>query len=298
MPRIRSVDLMLAGAVVLWALNLTLSKYLLTHGLKPLAYSVLRYGAASLIFLTLAQWREGAVLLRGRHAWLVAVGAAGILFTNQLGFVYALRFTTASTVGLFFGATPIITALIALAFGMERMTRRFTLAALVSFAGVALVALGEGGGFSTNVKGDLLALWAAASWGAYSVAIASLMGEWSPVRVSAIVLPLTAVLLVVPGFRQVGAQDYGSLDWTVWAVLVVALLGPLVLTNFLWFTALDRVGPSHATLFANLQPFVGVLFAVLLLSESLTAVQVVGGVAIGIGVFLAWRHQVAPVQVE
>jgi drug/metabolite transporter (DMT)-like permease len=297
-PRIRSVDLMLAGAVVLWALNLTLSKYLLTHGLKPLAYSILRYGAASLIFLVLAQWREGAVLLRGRHAWLVAVGAAGILFTNQLGFVYALRFTTASTVGLFFGATPIITALIALAFGMERMSRRFTLAALVSFAGVALVAVGEGGGFSTNVKGDLLALWAAASWGAYSVAIASLMGRWSPVRVSAVVLPLTAVLLVVPGFRQVGSQDYGSLDWTVWAVLVVALLGPLVLTNFLWFTALDRVGPSHATLFANLQPFVGVLFAVVLLSESLTAVQVAGGVAIAIGVALVWRRQPAPVPVE
>jgi drug/metabolite transporter (DMT)-like permease len=297
-PRIRSVDLMLAGAVVLWALNLTLSKYLLTHGLKPLAYSVLRYGAASLIFLALAQWREGAVLLRGRHAWLVAVGAAGILFTNQLGFVYALRFTTASTVGLFFGATPIITALIALAFGMERMTRRFTLAALVSFAGVALVAVGEGGGFSTNAKGDLLALWAAASWGAYSVAIASLMGRWSPVRVSAVVLPLTAVLLGASGFRQVETQDYGSLDWTVWAVLAVAIVGPLVLTNFLWFTALDRVGPSHATLFANLQPFVGVLFAVVLLSESLTAVQVAGGVAIAVGVILAWHRHVAPVPVE
>jgi drug/metabolite transporter (DMT)-like permease len=289
---------MLAGTVVLWALNLTLSKYLLTHGLRPLAYSVMRYGSASIVFVALSTWREHGVLLRGRHALVVVAVATALLFTNQLGFVYALRLTTASTVGLFFGATPIFTALVAFAFGMERMTRRFTVAALVSFAGVALVAVGEGGGFSASLGGDLLGLWAAISWGAYSVAIASLMGAWSPIRVSAVVLPATAALLFVAGFRQLSEQDFGSVGWRVWAVLAAAIVGPLILTNLLWFTALDRVGPSHATLFNNFQPFVGVLFAVVLLSESLTGIQIAGGVAIGLGVALAWRRQRAPVQVE
>jgi drug/metabolite transporter (DMT)-like permease len=297
-PRIRPVDLMLVGTVVLWALNLTLSKYLLTHGLRPLAYSVMRYGAASTVFVALSAWREHGVLLRGRHAVLVAAAATVLLFTNQLGFVYALRFTTASTVGLLFGATPIFTALIALAFGLERMSRRFTVAALVSFAGVALVAFGEGGGFSGSLKGDVLGLWAAFSWGAYSVAIAALMRAWSPIRVSAVVLPATAALLLAAGFRQLTEQDFGSLGWDVWLVLALAIVGPLILTNLLWFTALDRVGPSHATLFNNFQPFVGVLFAVVLLSEHLTAIQLAGGAAIGVGVMLAWRRQRAPVQVE
>jgi drug/metabolite transporter (DMT)-like permease len=297
-PRIRTVDLMLAATVVLWALNLTLSKYLLTHGLRPLAYSVLRYGAAAFVFVSLSAWREHAVLLRGRHAVLVAAVASVLLFTNQLGFVYALRLTTASTVGLLFGATPVFTALIALAFGMERMTKRFSVAALVSFGGVALVALGEGGGISTSVKGDLLGLWAVFTWGAYSVAIASLMGTWSPIRISAVVLPVTAALLLAAGFRQLETQDYGALGWDVWLVLALAIVGPLILTNLLWFTALERVGPSHATLFNNFQPFVGVLFAVVLLSESLTAIQIAGGVLIGLGVMLAWRRQPVPLQVE
>ena len=34
-----------------------------------------------------------------------------------------------------------------------------------------------------------------------------------------------------------------------------SVLGPLVVTNLLWFSAIDRVGPSHAAVFANLQPF-------------------------------------------
>jgi len=59
-----------------------------------------------------------------------------------------------------------------------------------------------------------------------------------------------------------------------------------VLTNILWFTAISRVGPSRATLFANLQPFLAVLFAVVLLSEGLSALQVGGGVLIGAGILI------------
>lgn len=298
MPRIRTVDLMLAGTVLLWALNVTLAKYILTHGLKPLAYAGLRYSAAAGIFTGMTLWRERSLRLRGRHAVLVAAAATVLLYLNQIGFVYALRLTTASTVSLLFGATPIATALLAVAVGMERVTRRFAVATLVSFAGVALVAVGSGGGLSGDLGGDLLGLSTAVTWGAYSVAIASLVGTWSPIRISAIVLSSMSVLIVLTGLPQLLSQDYGAIGAWVWFLFAVAVLGPLVLTNLLWFTALDRVGPSHATLFANLQPFAGVLLAVLLLSESLTIVQIVGGIAIALGVALVWRRTPAPVAAE
>jgi drug/metabolite transporter (DMT)-like permease len=72
------------------------------------------------------------------------------------------------------------------------------------------------------------------------------------------------------------------------------VLGPLVTTNLLWFTAIDRVGPSRASLFANLQPFLAALIALLLLSETITTVQIVGGLAIGGGIVLASRRGPAP----
>jgi drug/metabolite transporter (DMT)-like permease len=65
------------------------------------------------------------------------------------------------------------------------------------------------------------------------------------------------------------------------------------LTNILWFTAIDRVGPSRATLVANLQPFLAALFAVVLLSETITVVQVLGGAAIAVSLVLARRRPVA-----
>ena len=57
-------------------------------------------------------------------------------------------------------------------------------------------------------------------------------------------------------------------------------VGPLFLTNILWFTAISRVGPSRASLFSNMQPLFGVVFALVLLGEHLTRWEVVGGVAI------------------
>jgi drug/metabolite transporter (DMT)-like permease len=102
------------------------------------------------------------------------------------------------------------------------------------------------------------------------------------------VLPLGWVAIAATGGRQAVEQDYGVSAW-VWVLLVFATLGPLVLTNVLWFRALHGIGPSRATLIANLQPFVAAVFALVLLSERMTALQVAGGVLIGGGILLARR---------
>ena len=81
---------------------------------------------------------------------------------------------------------------------------------------------------------------------------------------------------------------------TVWLLLVAATLGPLVLTNILWFRALHGIGPSRATLIANLNPFVAAVFALLLLDERMTAVQVAGGALIAGGILLARRRGDTP----
>ena len=55
---------------------------------------------------------------------------------------------------------------------------------------------------------------------------------------------------------------------------------PLFLTNILWFTAISKVGPSRASLFSNMQPAFGVVFALVLLGEHLTGWEVAGGALI------------------
>jgi len=280
---------MLVATILIWALNFTVTRYVLEHGFHPLAYSSVRYGIAATMFAGFTYGYERSFRVRRRDiALLVAAAVVGILL-NQLSYVYAIKFTNASTTALILGSTPIFAALIAYAIGLERMSSRFWVATFVSFGGVGLVAIGSGQ-VRGDIKGDLLGVATAATWAAYSVAIAPLMRRYSPYRISAIVLVIGWIAVAATGSHQLATQSF-HLRWEVWALLAFAVLGPLVLTNILWFKALDRVGPSHATLFANAQPFVAVIFAVLLLGESLSWLQIAGGVAIGVGIWLARRRR-------
>ena len=276
MRRPLSTELMLLATVVLWALNLTVTRYILTHGFQPLAYATVRYGTATTVFVAIALVAERSLRIRRRDFGFVLL-AALCLWLNQMSFVYALEKTSASTIALILGATPIFAAVIGLSLGLERLSRKFWIAAAISFAGVGFVALGSSGGVSGDVRGDLLGIATAATWAGYSVAIAPLMQRYSASQISAVVLSLGWVLIALVGFPQVADQDYG-LGWKVWVLLTFATLGPLVVTNLLWFRALHRIGASRATLVANLQPFVAAVFALVLLSERMTLLQVVGGI--------------------
>jgi len=129
----------------------------------------------------------------------------------------------------------------------------------------------------------------ALTWAGYSVAISPLMRQYSPFRLSAVFLAAVTVPLALSGSHQLAHQSF-DLGALVWLGFAFAVIGPLVTTNFLWFTAIDRVGPSRASLFANLQPFLAAIIALLLLSEDITTIQIVGGVAIGGGIVLASRR--------
>src|SRR5690348_9183977 len=85
--RVSPVDLMLLGTVLLWALNVTVTKWLLEHGWHPLAYAVTRYGLAILLFWAFTWWRERSFRIGRGDWWLVAL-AGFCIFTNQLCFVY------------------------------------------------------------------------------------------------------------------------------------------------------------------------------------------------------------------
>ena len=288
MRRPTSVEMMLLSAIGLWALNLTVSRYILTHGFQPLAFSTVRYGLAALVFIGIAVFAERSLRIARRD--LAAVIAAAVaLWVNQIGFVYALKTTSASVIALILAATPIFAALIGLAFGTEVLPRRFWIGAALSFAGVALVALGAGGELGGDVVGILFGILAAATWAVYSILITPLMRRYSPSRISAVVLSLSWVGIALSGLSQTRSQDW-QLGWEVWALLLFATLGPLVITNVLWFRSLDRIGPSRATLATNLQPFVAALFAVVLLGERIDAVQILGGLLIGLGILAARRR--------
>jgi drug/metabolite transporter (DMT)-like permease len=291
MRRPTTVEAMLLTTIVLWALNLTVSRYILVHGFEPLAYGSVRYGLAALVFASLTLAAERSLHIGRRDVPLV-IAAAAVLYVNQIGFVYALDTTSASVLALILGATPIFAALAGLALGTETLPSRFWAGAILSFSGVGLVALGSGGELTGDFGGVLLGILTAATWAAYSMLVTPLMRSYSASRISSVVLALAWIPITITGAAQLQSQDW-ALGWEVWALLVFATLGPLVTTNILWFRSLDRIGPARATLAANLQPFLAAAIAVVLLGESLDPIELMGGALIAAGILVARRRGTA-----
>jgi drug/metabolite transporter (DMT)-like permease len=290
-------DVMLLATVLIWSLNFTVTKYVLNHGFKPLAYGGARFGTAAILFAGLTYAKERSFAMRRRDvAYLAGAAVIGITL-NQVTFIYGTKLTTAATVALIFGMVPILTALFAHAAGIEQLHGRFWIATAVSFAGVVLVAVGATGGIGGHLFGYALDLGGAATWSAYSVAIAPLMRRYTASRISFYGLAFGVLPILVIGTPQLTSQDY-SFPPLVWLACAFAVIGPLFVTNLLWFNSIDRVGPSRAAIYTNLQPFFGAIFALLILSESFTRLQIVGGFLIAVGILLSRRERDALVVQE
>ena len=191
-----------------------------------------------------------------------------MIFLNQLCFVYGVKLAHASTVALLLGTTPIFIGLISLALRLERLPAPVLDRRRDHVRRRRADRASANGSVGSSLWGTLLAIATALTWACYTVSIAPLMRRYSPYRISALVLAIGWVPLALVSFPQVAEQQF-SFGWKVWLGFGYAVVGPLFLTNILWFTAIDRVGASRASLFANLQPFFAVVFALLLLSESL-----------------------------
>jgi drug/metabolite transporter (DMT)-like permease len=279
-------DLMLLATVTLWGLNFTVTKYVISHGFQPLAYGCLRFGAAAAILGGVAYGRERTLALRRRDFLFLGGSALIGICLNQVCFVYGTKLTTATSVALIFGTLPVMAGLFAFALGIDRLSSRFWLAAALAIGGAVLVALGSGGGLSGHIWGDLLALVATLTWAWYSVAAAPLLSRYSALRVSSLAFVIGTIPLLAIGSEQLATQDYGF-PVSIWLLYVFAVLGPLVVANLLWFGAISRIGPSHAAVFANLQPFLGAIFALLILSEPIGRLQIAGGLAIAGAIILS-----------
>jgi drug/metabolite transporter (DMT)-like permease len=284
--RFLSADALLLFCVTVWGFNFTVSKYALGHGFSPLSYAAPRFAIATVLFVVIAYVREGDLRVERRDLRRIAFWGAVAIASNQIGFMWSFEFASASTVALIFGTLPIFAGIFSQLLGVDRLGTRRWFAAAVSFSGVALVALGAVGGLSASPGGIFLALYAPASFALYSITLAPLVRTYGTFRVNALASLFCLPVLLAAAVPDLVRTDWGEISGLAWAGLAYSALLAYAITNLMWFVAVARVGAARASVYANLQPFLGAVFALLLLSEEMGPLQWAGGVAIAAGIVL------------
>ena len=297
MRRIHATDLILLGCVAVWGFNVALTKYAFGHGFSPLSFAAPQFAIATLTFVAFAWRRFGSLRLDRRDVLRLALWGGLVFSTNWIAFSWSVEFASAATVALLIGTMPLFAALFSQVLGIERLDRRRWLAALVSFTGVGLVAVGATTGLHASVGGVLLALYAPASFALYSIGLAPLVRRHGTLRVNTLASLFCLPVLLAASAPELAQTNWGAVSGLAWLCLAFTALS-FAPANILWFAGVGRVGAARASVFLNLQPFFGAISALLLLSEQILTLQWVGGIVIVAGVVLSRIPMTRPAAAE
>jgi drug/metabolite transporter (DMT)-like permease len=296
--QVAAVLLVLLAASLFGTLGI-LSRSAYAAGLTPFAWVAWRAGIGAVALWLVVVGRRGPrAALAGLRAapprargWLtVAIVASACL---NLAIFVAFDRAAVALVLLGFYTYPAMVAVASVAFGHERFDR--LKAAALAFASLGMVAVVAGGlapGAPVPVDpvGIALALAAGlaqtvfimANRGYVAIRTDEAMGS---ILVGAAVIA-TVTSVVAEGPAAV-LRPFGDLS-LVGLLLVVGVFAA-ALPSLIFQDGIRRLGPVRAGTLMLFEPVVGVLLAAQLLGESLTAVQVAGGVAILAGAAVVQR---------
>jgi drug/metabolite transporter (DMT)-like permease len=283
-----SSDVILLVAVTLWALNYSVMKYGISQ-IQPLALPAIRFGTAGLILLVVLRLHEGSVGVRREDLPRLAMAGLFGVTLSQVSFVLALTYTTASDNALLGATAPIVTVVIATLIGLERSGRRHWVAVLIGLLGVILIVVGgtTTGLFQSGLLGDGFAFGNVLVSSVSAIVVVPLLVRYSVYRILTYEMLFGTLILLPIALPSILAQDFTHVTLGGWTALGYTILMTGLVTNLLYFTAVGRIGASRAAVYQYVQAFLGVLFAVVLLGEDVTTIQLVGGAIVVAGVILS-----------
>jgi drug/metabolite transporter (DMT)-like permease len=280
--------------VLIWSGNFVVVKAAIGV-MGPLTFTTARFGVAAATLFLLVRWRHGTLRWPGRVGWqLLGLGMLGF-GCYQVLWTTGLTQITAGDSALIIAASPVVTALLAGALRMDRLTPPKLAGALVAFAGVAIViTAGHHVQLGTSLVGDALTLAAAGLWAVYTVAGTRVLRRIDPLGATAWAV-LGGFLFLVP----FGAWDL--LTGPATAVPLSAMVGLVYsgmlaagIANVLMFNAIRLIGPTRASAMQLLVPAGAVALGAMFLAEPVGIAQVAGGVVIVLGLSLTRRARVLP----
>ncbi|MEV6693732.1 DMT family transporter [Micromonospora sp. NPDC051196] len=211
---------------------------------------------------------------RGR-VLAIAFGLGAIGYATQASlFFSALELMDASLLALILYTYPVMVTVVAVLLGRDRLSPARGAALAAASGGTLLVLLGAGG-VSFHPLGALLAFASAITYTVYILVADTVVHRLAPVVLSVLVMTGAAGTLGVRALFTGGVDlDFGPPGW-FWLACIAVVSTVVAMLTF--FAGLKRTGASTAAILSTFEPVVTAALATLVLGESLTPLQLLGG---------------------
>jgi drug/metabolite transporter (DMT)-like permease len=261
--------------------------------------NAVRYGTAAAFWLPFVvvlgrrfQARQAAEPTAPRRSvWRAALVPSAVNLLGQVGWALCPYYVDASTIGFVIRVSFLFAVLFGLLFiPAERPLGRrplFAVGTVVTLSGVFLMYVQKlsGGGLATGTQaiGLLIVLGTAVCWAGYAVTVRIHMAGY-PLRLAFGVISLYTTAGLVALMFLLGR--YGELARLVgreWVLLIVSGLIGIAFGHVLYHRAIHGIGPVVASGILMLGPFFTYAAAAVVLGETMTPVQFLGGLGVVAG---------------
>lgn len=217
---------------------------------------------------------------------LLLLGLLGIPL-NQFLYLYGIGFTTAANGALLYATTPVLVMVLSNILLKEKVTVRKAAGILLAFGGVVIVIFERGLDFSSGYTyGNIVIFVAVIAWGLFTVLGRPLILKYGALKITCLAMLAGTAMYFPVGVVGAIVNPIHDISATDWIGILYLGIGTSIVGYVLWYYAIGRIDVSKVAVFANGQPILATVLAMIFLDYVITGNFVVGGIMTLAGVIL------------
>lgn len=280
--------LALIAVALIYGSNYTIAGEVLKENyIEPLGFILMRVSFAASFFWAISFLVPKEKIEKSDYKMLALCGLFGVAI-NQMFFFSGLKYTVPINAALIMTTTPLLVLIIASLVLGERITQRKIFGIFIGLLGaIIVIAYGQALDFRMDyLKGDLMILINALSYGVYIVLVKSLMSKYHPITVIRWVFSFGLLMVIPFGFQEVQNVNWASFPTHIWWAVGFVLLFTTCFAYLLNAYALKKLPASVVGIYIFLQPVIATTVALLAGKDELSAFKIFAALLIFVGVYL------------
>ncbi len=287
MTKTTRAHLALVAVALIYGANYTIAREVMNGYLEPLGFIVLRAASATILFWGISFFQPAERIDRKDIGRILLCALFGVAI-NQMLFFSGLQLTKPINASLIMTITPLMVLLSAAVILKEKITGQKLIGIFLGLAGaVFVISYGQSFDFRVaHIKGDLLILANATSYGLYLVLVKSLMQRYQPVTILKWIFSIGLLIVLPFGAGELRSVSWGSFPMSIWGAIAYVLIVVSCFSYLLNAFALKTVRASVAGIYIFLQPIMATVVALLAGRDTLSVAKIFAAVLIFMGVYL------------
>ncbi|WP_236898372.1 DMT family transporter [Clostridium beijerinckii] len=272
------------GAVVLWSASFIATK-LAYETFAPIQLAAVRTLFAVILFWFMRKITANNEQIQKEDRMRIALsGFLGITLYFAIENI-GVSMTSSSNSALIVASFPAVTTLLEFFIYHSKPNVKKVLGIILAIIGVAVLTQINVDGNSKSMLGNIILIGAGVVWAFYNFITRDLTNKYSAMTLTYYQM-LAGFIFFLP-FVIIEGKTWRMPTMTSASALIYLSVGCSIVAFLLYNLGLRKLSASISVSLMNLVPVLGLIFSILILHESVSTVQILGGIIVIIGVILS-----------